>query len=48
MVNRTQALVLGFLLVALASVAAVRIAAPDVYDLSALKLCSTSRTRSGL
>jgi hypothetical protein len=33
MVNRTQALVLGFLLVALASVLAIRIAAPEVYDL---------------
>ena len=34
MVNRTQALVLGFLLVALASVLAIRIAAPEVYDLA--------------
>jgi hypothetical protein len=34
MVNRTQALVLGFLLVARASVLAIRIAAPEVYDLA--------------
>src|SRR6266542_5952358 len=32
MVNRTQALVLGFLLVILGSVVVIRAAAPDVYD----------------
>jgi hypothetical protein len=32
MVNRTQALVLAFFLVVLASVMAIRVAAPDVYD----------------
>ena len=32
MVNRTQALVLGFFLMAVASLAVIRAAAPDVYD----------------
>jgi hypothetical protein len=36
-VNRTQALVLGFFLMAVASLAVIRVAAPDVYD-QALRL----------
>jgi hypothetical protein len=32
MVNRTQALVLGFFLLAVASLVVIRLAAPDVYD----------------
>jgi hypothetical protein len=42
MVNRTQALVLGFLLVALTSVLAIRVVAPEVYDL-ALRLPADER-----
>jgi hypothetical protein len=37
MVNRTQALVLGFLLVALVSLLVILVAAPDIYD-QALRL----------
>jgi hypothetical protein len=37
MVNRTQALVLGFFVVALASLVVILVAAPDVYD-QALRL----------
>jgi len=37
MVNRTQALVLGFFLLAVASLVVIRLAAPDVYD-EALRL----------
>ena len=37
MVNRTQALVLGFLVVALSSLLVILVAAPDVYD-QALRL----------
>jgi len=40
MVNRTQALVLGFFLMVLVSVVVIRIAAPEVYD-------QTLRVRSG-
>lgn len=39
MLTRTQALVLGFFLVVVVSVAAIRVAAPDVYD-QALRLPS--------
>src|SRR6266540_5052146 len=42
MVNRTQTLVLGFFLVVLASVMAIRVAAPDVYD-QVLRLPSGDR-----
>jgi hypothetical protein len=41
MVNRTQALVLGFFLMALASLAVILAAAPEVYD-QALRLPSDS------
>jgi hypothetical protein len=37
MINRTQTLVLGFLVVVLVSVLAIRVAAPEVYD-QALRL----------
>jgi hypothetical protein len=37
MVNRTQALVLGFFVVALASLVVILVAAPEVYD-QALRL----------
>lgn len=42
MVNRTQTLVLGFFLVILISVLAIRVAAPEVYD-QALRLPSGQR-----
>jgi hypothetical protein len=42
MVNRTQALVLGFFLMALASLLAILLAAPEVYD-QALRLPGTGR-----
>lgn len=42
MVNRTQTLVLGFLLVVLVSVLAIRVAAPEVFD-QALRLRSGGR-----
>jgi hypothetical protein len=42
MVNRTQALVLGFFLVVLVSVVAIRVASPEVYD-QALRLPSGQR-----
>lgn len=42
MINRTQGLVLGFLVVVLASVLAIRVAAPAVYD-QALRLPSDQR-----
>ena len=42
MVNRTQALVLGFFWVALASLLVILVAAPDVYD-QALRLPDRSR-----
>lgn len=42
MVNRTQRLVLGFFLVILVSVLAIRVAAPEVYD-QALRLPSGDR-----
>jgi hypothetical protein len=42
MVNRTQSLVLGFFLVVLVSVLAIRAAAPEVYD-QALQLPSGER-----
>src|SRR5215216_6438352 len=42
MVNRTQALVLGFFGVALASLVVILVAAPDVYD-QALRLPDSSR-----
>jgi hypothetical protein len=42
MVNRTQALVLGFFLLAVASLVVIRLAAPDVYD-EALRLPAGDR-----
>ena len=42
MVNRTQALVLGFFLMALASLLVILLAAPEVYD-QALRLPGTGR-----
>ena len=42
MVNKTQALVLGFFVVALASLLVILVAAPDVYD-QALRLPDRSR-----
>jgi hypothetical protein len=42
MVNRTQTLVLGFFLVVLVSVLAIRVAAPEVFD-QALRLRSGGR-----
>jgi hypothetical protein len=42
MVNRTQALVLGFYLMALASLLVILLAAPEVYD-QALRLPGTGR-----
>ena len=42
MVNRTQALVLGFFVVALVSLLAILVAAPEVYD-QALRLPAGSR-----
>jgi hypothetical protein len=43
MVNRTQTLVLGFFLVVLASVLAIRVAAPEVFD-QALRLPSGNQS----